>query len=114
MASKLRGLNVKEYLQSRKSVRALKLLCGKLCFADLSIRREGQCFEGSNENMHLRKHRDRGSDILGKIIEDNAGKGLLSAGACSNLQRLSVQGNKPRQTEIIGLAHEFVVAMKVG
>jgi hypothetical protein len=64
--------------------------------------------------MHFKERRDRGLDIFGKIDRDNAGKDLLSAGACSNLQRLYAQGNKPRRTEIIGLAHEFVVAMKIG
>lgn len=41
--------------------------------------------------MHFRKHRGKGLDIYRKIDRDNAGKGLLSAGACSNLQRLSTQ-----------------------
>ena len=35
-----------------------------------------------------------GSDICGKIDRDNAGKGLLSAGACGNLQRLRAQDVK--------------------
>ena len=44
--------------------------------------------------MHLREHRDKGSDIFEKIDGDNAGKDLLSAGACSNQQRLLVQSVK--------------------
>ena len=55
-----------------------------------------------------------GPDIYRKIDRDNAGKGLLSAGACSNLQRLSAQDDKSRRSETIGLAHEFVVALNIG
>ena len=55
---------------------------------------EGRRSEGRNEKMHLREHRGMGSDIFGKIDGDNAGKGLLSAGACGNLHRLVVQSLK--------------------
>jgi hypothetical protein len=50
--------------------------------------------KGRNEKMHLGEHRDKGPDIFGKVDRDNAGKDLLSAGACSNPQRLGAQGIK--------------------
>ena len=110
MASKLRGLNIREYLQPRNRAHA-EVAVWILLSPILSLRGEGRCIRGRNEKMHSNRHRGRGSDISRKISRDNAGKDLLSAGACGNLQRLGVQDDKSRRTEIIGLAHKFVVAI---
>jgi hypothetical protein len=52
---------------------------------------EGRSFGGRNEKMHTKEHRGRELDIHRKIDRDNAGKDSLSAGAYSNLQRLSIR-----------------------
>ena len=74
---------------------------------------EGRSSRGRNEKKNSRKHRNRGSDICRKI-ENNTGKYLLSAGACGNPQKLVTQDVAVEVIEIIGLAHEFVVAMNAG
>ena len=64
--------------------------------------------------MHPGGNRSRGPDTWGKIGRDNVGKGLYSAGAHSNLQGLWIRANRQRDTEDIGLAHEFVEAKMTG
>src|SRR5215470_20298529 len=46
---------------------------------------------GSTRKAHSVSHRGRGPSIRGKICRDNAGKGLDSAGAHSNLQGLWIR-----------------------
>jgi len=110
-ASKLRGLNIKEYLQPRNSPREKsysrnvagsrpKRLVGK---ADDTDEETGKC--------SLWDRRGTGSSISGKICRDNVGKNPLAAGAGSNLQRLPERGENRRRGEPDGLAHESVGAM---
>ena len=98
-ASKLRGLNIKEYLQPRNSPREKsysrneagsrpKRLVGK---ADDTDEETGKC--------SLWDRRGTGSSISGRIFRDNVGKNPLAAGAGSNLQRLPERGENRRRGE---------------
>jgi hypothetical protein len=91
-ASKLGGLNIKEYLQPRNVPREKSYsrneagsrpsyVLGK---ADDTEEETGVCTSWDRRGM--------GSDIRGKICRDNVGKVPMAAGAGSNLRRLLARG----------------------
>jgi len=86
------GLNIKEYLQPRKTLR------GKSCSRNEAGSRPkislGKAADADEETgkRSLWDRRGTGSGMQGKILRDNVGKNPLAAGAGSNLPRLPARG----------------------
>ena len=112
-ASKIGGLNIKEYLQPRKLSPRKVVFVGRSGEADL-LHSWGRPMTRRKKQAHALRGtcRGMGSGIRRKILRDNVGKVLLAAGADSNRHRLRELGHGRSRGEVTGPAHESVRAMR--
>ena len=107
-ASKLGGLKINEWLQSRKSDPSRNRFDGQTREekekADLdSVRGKADDVEEETGKCTPCTRRDRGPGNQGRIRRDNVGKVPPAAGAGSNLQRLLARGISRRRGEPSGI-----------
>jgi len=112
-ASKIGGLNIKEYLQPRKLSPRKVVFVGRSGEADL-LHSWGRPMTRRKKQAHALRGtcRGMGSGIRRKVLRDNVGKVLLAAGADSNRHRLRELGHGRSRGEVTGPAHESVRAMR--
>src|SRR5215470_2373428 len=104
MASKVGGLNIKKWLQSRKWDASRNRFDGEMREADLDSVRGKADDAGEETGISTpRYRRDRGPGTQGRIHRDNVGKVPSTAGAGSNLRRLLERGLGRRIGESIGI-----------
>jgi hypothetical protein len=112
--SKLGGLKINEWLQSRQHPPVQKSLNGALWESrPLGIGGRPMC-QGKQRARAPWQPPWHGSKHPRKDSRSNAGKGLHPAAAHSKLQGLGIRANRQRDPEDVGLTHEFVGAKMTG
>jgi hypothetical protein len=114
VASKQRGLNRREYLQPRKSVRTEVAVRVIVTCRSIQFREKADVLEEEMRKCTPRSTGVWGQTSLERLMEITLGRACYQQGLVATCKDYAHKANKWRRAEITGLAHEFVVAMNAG